>query len=139
MNRKQYTMRIEHIGIAVKDLETAIKTYESLMDTPCYKREVVDSQSVETAFFRAGRSKIELLGSTRAESVIGRYLEKHGEGIHHIAFEVKDIAGSLKRLKARGFTLLNEEPVDGADNMKVAFVHPKDNHGVLVELCQARG
>lgn len=131
-------MRIEHIGIAVKDLETAIKTYESLMDSPCYKREVVEGQRVETAFFRAGNSKIELLGATRPDSAIGRFLEKHGEGIHHIAFEVEDIAGSLKRLKTQGFTLLNEEPVDGADNMKVAFVHPKDNHGVLVELCQRR-
>jgi methylmalonyl-CoA/ethylmalonyl-CoA epimerase len=131
-------MHIDHIGIAVSDLESAVKTYESLLNSECYKREVVEGQKVETAFFNTGESKVELLGATDPESVIHKYISKHGEGIHHVAFEVEDIHRELERLKEKGFRLLNEEPSEGADNKLVAFVHPKDNHGVLVELCQSK-
>jgi len=130
-------MHIDHVGIAVKDLETAIKTYESLLDTECYKREVVEDQKVETAFFQTGESKVELLGATDPESVINKYVSKKGEGMHHVAFEVDDINAELDRLREEGFTVLSDEPGRGADNKLVAFVHPKDNHGVLVELCQS--
>lgn len=131
-------MHIDHIGIAVSDLEEAVDTWERLLDTPCYKREVVESQNVDTAFFATGESKVELLGATAPDSVIAGYIEKRGEGMHHVAFEVEDIRGEMKRLREEGFTLLNEEPVEGADDKWVAFVHPKDNRGVLVELCQSR-
>lgn len=131
-------MRLEHIGIAVSDLEKAIDTYERLLNTPCYKREEVEAQKVDTAFFAAGESKVELLGATAPDSVIAKYLEKRGEGMHHVAFEVEDIHAELDRLQEEGFTLLNEEPVEGADDKWVAFVHPKDNRGVLVELCQSK-
>ncbi|HLR26320.1 MAG TPA: methylmalonyl-CoA epimerase [Fodinibius sp.] len=127
---------IEHIGIAVNDIEEAVKTYERLLDTECYKREVVEEQKVDTAFFRTGPSKVELLGATAEDSVIAKYLSKQGEGMHHVAFEVEDIRAEMERLGQEGFTLLSEEPMHGADNKLVAFVHPKDNHGVLVELCQ---
>lgn len=132
-------MRLEHIGIAVENLEEAIATYESLLDSECYKRETVDEQKVETAFFKAGESKVELLGATAPDSVISKYIGKKGEGIHHMAFEVDDIHAELDRLRKEGFSILNEKPTPGADNKLVAFVHPKDNHGVLVELCQSRG
>lgn len=128
---------IDHIGIAVADLEEAIDTYERLLDGICYKRETVERQQVETAFFRTGESKVELLGAAGADSVIARYLAKKGEGIHHVAFEVEDIRAEMSRLRTNGFEVLSEEPVRGADNKLVAFVHPKDNHGVLVELCQS--
>jgi len=130
-------MKLEHIGIAVKNLEETILTYETLLNTECYKREVVKSQKVDTAFFKTGESKVELLGATDADSVITKYVEKRGEGMHHVAFEVEDIHAEMKRLKAEGFMLLTEEPSKGADNKMVAFVHPKDNNGVLVELCQS--
>lgn len=130
-------MKIEHIGIAVKNLEEAVRTYEKLLNSKCYKRETVESEKVETAFFKTGESKVELLGASEAGSVIEKYIEKRGEGIHHIAFEVDDINAELNRLRNEGFTVLNEKPKRGADNKWVAFVHPKDNHGVLVELCQA--
>ncbi len=129
-------MHIDHIGIAVENLEKAIQTYEKLLDTECYKREVVEEQQVDTAFFRTGESKVELLGATSPDSVIAKYVEKKGEGMHHVAFEVEDIRAELDRLKKEGFEVLNEEPKRGADNKLVAFVHPRDNHGVLVELCQ---
>lgn len=132
-------MHIDHIGIAVKDLESAVKTYETLLNTPCSKREVVESEKVETAFFQTGESKVELLGATSNDSVIAKYVERKGEGLHHVAFEVKDIHAELNRLRAEGFTVLNEKPKQGADNKLVAFVHPKDNNGVLVELCQSVG
>lgn len=132
-------MRIEHIGIAVSDLEEAVDTYERLLNTPCYKKEKVESQKVNTAFFAAGESKVELLGATDPGSVVAKFLEKRGEGMHHVAFEVEDIRAEMHRLEREGFTLLNEEPAKGADNKWVAFVHPKDNRGVLVELCQDRG
>jgi methylmalonyl-CoA/ethylmalonyl-CoA epimerase len=130
-------MHIDHIGIAVRDLETAITTYEKILNTGCYKREVVESEKVDTAFFKTGESKIELLGGTSPDSVIHTFIEKRGEGVHHIAFEVTDIRKEMDRLKQEGFTLLNESPKKGADNKLVAFVHPKDNCGVLVELCQS--
>mgnify|MGYP006450540893 FL=1 len=129
---------IDHIGIAVKDLESAIRTYETSLQTECYKREVVESQKVETAFFQTGESKVELLGPTSPDSVIANYVEKKGEGLHHMAFEVDDIHAELERLKNEGYRLLNDEPVAGADNKIIAFVHPKDNNGVLMELCQDR-
>lgn len=131
-------MHIDHIGVAVKDLEAAIKTYETILNRRCDKREVVESEKVETAFFQTGESKVELLGATSPDSVIAKYVEKKGEGLHHVAFEVDDIYAELDRLRSEGFTVLNEQPKDGADNKLVAFVHPKDNNGVLVELCQSK-
>ena len=128
---------IDHIGIAVSDLEAAVDTYEQLLDRECYKRETVEDQQVETAFFQTGQSKVELLGATSPDSVIAKYLEKKGEGMHHVAFEVDDIHAELDRLREKGFTVLSDEPTQGADNKLVAFVHPKDNNGVLVELCQS--
>lgn len=130
-------MHIDHIGIAVKDLKAAIKTYEKLLNTECYKTEVVEEQKVDTAFFKTAESKVELLGATSPDSVIAKFVEKKGEGIHHVAFEVDDIRAEISRLKEEGFTVLNEEPKKGADNKLVVFVHPKDNNGVLVELCQS--
>ncbi|MCC5912942.1 MAG: methylmalonyl-CoA epimerase [Balneolaceae bacterium] len=131
-------MKIDHIGIAVSNLEEAIQTYETVLNTPCYKREVVEGEKVDTAFFKTGESKVELLGGTSADSVISKYISKRGEGIHHIAFEVDDIRKEMARLESEGFTLLNSEPKSGADNKLVAFLHPKEQHGVLVELCQSR-
>lgn len=128
---------IDHIGIAVADIEAAVSTYESLLGTNCYKREVVEEQKVDTAFFQTGESKVELLGATDEESVIHKYIQKKGEGMHHVAFEVNDIQAEMNRLKDEGFTLLSDEPSRGADNKLVAFVHPKGNNGVLVELCQS--
>ncbi|MEQ9308159.1 MAG: methylmalonyl-CoA epimerase [Balneolaceae bacterium] len=131
-------MHIDHIGIAVKNLDSAIKTYETILNSSCTKRELVESEMVETAFFQTGESKVELLGATSNDSVIAKYVERKGEGLHHVAFEVKDIHAELDRLQAEGFTVLNEQPKQGADNKLVAFVHPKDNNGVLVELCQTK-
>tara|TARA_R110002049_G_scaffold234331_2_gene407579 strand:+ start:187 stop:585 length:399 start_codon:yes stop_codon:yes gene_type:complete len=131
-------MYIDHIGIAVKDIKAATKTYSKILNASPTKTEVVDSEKVETVFFETGESKVELLGPTAPDSVIARYVSKKGEGLHHVAFEVDDIHAELDRLRDEGFTVLNEEPKDGADNKLVAFVHPKDNHGVLVELCQTK-
>lgn len=131
-------MHIDHIGVAVKDLEAAVKTYETILNHKCDKREIVESEKVETAFFQTGESKVELLGPTSPDSVIAKYTEKRGEGLHHVAFEVDDIVAELDRLKSEGFTILNEQPKQGADNKLVAFVHPKNNNGVLVELCQSQ-
>lgn len=130
-------MHIDHIGIAVKDLEKAIGTYEKLLNTKCYKQEIVEDQKVNTAFFQTGESKVELLGATSGDSVIAKYVQEEGEGMHHVAFEVKDIRAELARLRQEGFTILNDEPQQGADNKLVAFVHPRDSHRVLVELCQS--
>lgn len=130
---------IEHIGIAVADLQAAVETYETLLDRPCYKTESVASEKVDTAFFQTGDSKIELLGASSEDSVIAKYLQKRGEGLHHVAFAVDDIRAEMKRLREAGFRLLQEEPKKGADNKLVAFVHPKNSRGVLVELCQERG
>jgi methylmalonyl-CoA/ethylmalonyl-CoA epimerase len=130
--------KIEHIGIAVKDMEAAIEKYTLLLQTPCYKREEVQSQQVVTAFFQTGPNKIELLSATHPDSPIARFIEKRGEGIHHIAFEVKNIHTELERLKAEGFNLIHETAMEGADNMLIAFIHPKDTNGCLIELCQKR-
>jgi methylmalonyl-CoA/ethylmalonyl-CoA epimerase len=129
-------LKIEHIGIAVSNFSKAIPLFEKLLDTPCYKTETVASEQVNTAFFRQGESKIELLESTDPEGVIARFIAKKGEGIHHIAFESADIHADIARLQAQGFTLLNPIPKKGADNKLVCFLHPKDTGGVLVELCQ---
>ena len=128
--------KIEHIGIAVKDLSQASGLYEKLLGIACYKREVVESEGVDTAFFRTGTNKIELLSAITSDSPIAKFLEKRGEGIHHIAFDVDDILSEMQRLKNEGFVLLNEIPKRGADNKLVCFVHPKDTKGVLIELCQ---
>lgn len=128
--------KIEHIGIAVSNLEQAEKTYSSLLNTKPYKRESVESEGVSTSFFMCGESKIELLEATNPDSPIAKFIAKKGEGIHHIAYAVKDIKSEMQRLKNEGFKLLNEAPKKGADNKLVAFLHPKDSHGVLVELCQ---
>ena len=130
--------KIEHIGIAVRSLEEAIPVYEKLLNTTCYKQELVENENVNTAFFQTGESKIELLESTSPEGVINRFIERKGEGMHHIAFTVKDIKDEMKRLKENGFQLLNEEPKKGADNKWVCFLHPKNTNGVLIELCQER-
>lgn len=131
--------KVEHIGVAVKSLEISIPLFEKLLNTPCYKTELVASEQVQTAFFRAGDSKVELLESTDPGGVIGRYIEKKGEGIHHIAFEVPDIYAEMKRLQEAGFTLLHPEPKRGADNKLVCFLHPRGTNGVLVELCMEAG
>lgn len=127
---------IEHIGIAVKSLQTAIPVYEALLNTSCYKTEEVAAEKVRTAFFAVGNNKIELLESTDPDGVIARYIEKKGEGMHHIAFVVDDIYSEMERLRTAGFELLNTAPRPGADNKLVCFLHPKGTNGVLVELCQ---
>jgi methylmalonyl-CoA/ethylmalonyl-CoA epimerase len=131
-------LKVEHIGIAVKSLEVSVPLFEKLLNTACYKTEAVESENVSTAFFLKGETKIELLESTIPDGVIARYIDKKGEGIHHIAFEVADIRAEMGRLKAEGFTLLSEEPKQGADNKLVAFLHPKSTNSVLIELCQER-
>lgn len=131
-------LKVEHIGIAVKELSQSVPVYEALLNSPCYKTETVESEQVNTAFFRQGDTKIELLESTGPDGVIARYIDKKGEGIHHIAFEVADLEAEMKRLKEAGFILLNETPKQGADNKLVCFVHPKSANGVLVELCMER-
>lgn len=128
--------KVEHIGIAVKDLSVSIPLFERLLGSSCYKTETVASEQVETAFFLQNGGKIELVQSTQPDGVIAKYIEKKGEGMHHIAFEVPDIIAEMERLKKEGFTLLNETPKKGADNKLVCFVHPKDCNGVLIELCQ---
>ncbi|MFT5102498.1 MAG: methylmalonyl-CoA/ethylmalonyl-CoA epimerase [Candidatus Latescibacterota bacterium] len=128
--------KIEHIGIAVKDLVAANKVYESLLGSAPYKTEKVESEGVNTSFFKCGASKIELLEATNANSAIAKFIEKRGEGVHHIAFAVDDIEAEITRLISEGFVVLNEKPKKGADNKLVAFLHPRSSHGVLVELCQ---
>lgn len=128
--------KVEHIGIAVNSIEQAKLVYETLLNTTVYKTEEVLSEQVKTAFLKAGPNKIELLEATGADSAIAKFLEKKGEGIHHIAFEVDNIYAEMQRLRAEGFVLLNDEPKHGADNKLVCFVHPKSVGGVLVELCQ---
>jgi methylmalonyl-CoA/ethylmalonyl-CoA epimerase len=131
-------LHIEHIGIAVKSLETSVPIFEKLLNTSCYKTETVTGEQVNTAFFKTGINKIELLESTSEEGVIQKFIEKKGEGIHHIAFAVENIYDEMKRLRDAGFRLLNETPKHGADNKLVCFLHPKDSNGVLIELCQDR-
>ena len=128
--------KIEHIGIAVGSLEEAIPRFEKILGTPCYKTEQVDSEKVNTAFFKMGESKIELLESTDPDGVIAKFIAKSGEGLHHTAYEVDDIEKEMTRLQQEGFTLLNEKPKKGADNKWVCFLHPKQANGVLIELCQ---
>jgi len=128
--------KIEHIGIAVANLEESSKIYEKLFGTPSYKQEEVTSEGVKTAFFNSGPNKIELLEATNPESSIAKFIAKKGEGIHHIAFDVDDIVAEIERLKGEGFIVLNEVPKKGADNKLVAFLHPKSTNGVLIELCQ---
>lgn len=129
-------LKIEHLGIAVKELQKSIPLFEQLLNTPCYKTEEVASEGVQTAFFQVAESKIELLEATKPESPIAKFIEKKGEGIHHIAFEVENIEAEMKRLSALGFELLNAEPKRGADNKMICFLHPKSTNGMLVELCQ---
>lgn len=128
---------VDHIGIAVKSLELSIPIFEKILNTACYKQEFVESEQVNTAFFCTGESKIELLENSNQDGVISKFIEKKGEGLHHIAFEVKDILEEMKRLSSEGFVLLNETPKKGADNKWVCFLHPKTTNGVLIELCQS--
>lgn len=128
--------KIEHIGIAVKDLDISNDLFEKLFGAPPYKSEAVASEGVMTSFFMNGPNKIELLAATNPDSPIAKFLEKKGEGIHHIAFDVADIVAEIERLKGEGFVILNEVPKRGADNKIVAFLHPKSTNGVLIELCQ---
>ena len=130
--------KVEHIGIAVKSLEQSVPLFEKLLNTHCYKTEEVASEKVNTAFFRQGETKIELVESTDPMGVIARFIEKKGEGLHHIAFDVEDIEAEMERLKKEGFVLLNEQPKEGADNKLVCFLHPKHTNGVLIELCMER-
>jgi methylmalonyl-CoA/ethylmalonyl-CoA epimerase len=128
--------KIEHIGIAVNSLEESNLVFEKLFGAPAYKSEWVESEGVKTSFFMNGPNKIELLEATHSDSPIAKFIEKKGEGIHHIAFDVEDIVLEIARLKAEGFVVLNEVPKRGADNKLVAFLHPKTTNGVLIELCQ---
>lgn len=128
--------KIEHIGIAVKNMDDANVLFEKMLGVPSYKMEAVESEGVLTSFFQTGNNKIELLVATNPESPIAKFLEKKGEGIHHIAFDVDDIEAEIVRLKNEGFVLINEVPKKGADNKLVVFLHPKNTNGVLVELCQ---
>jgi methylmalonyl-CoA/ethylmalonyl-CoA epimerase len=131
-------LKVEHIGIAVKELATSVPLFEKLLNTECYKTEMVETEKVNTAFFQQGETKIELLETTDPNGVIAKFIERKGEGLHHIAFDVTDIKAEMKRLQAEGFVLLNEEPKPGADNKLVCFLHPKGTNGVLIELCQDR-
>ena len=128
--------KIEHLGIAVKNMDDSNALFEKLLGVAPYKQEEVASEGVMTSFFQNGPNKIELLSATETDGPIAKFIEKKGEGIHHVAFEVEDIVAEMERLKKEGFTLLNEKPKKGADNKLVAFVHPKTANGVLVELCQ---
>ena len=130
--------KIEHIGIAVKDLKAANNLYSKLLNTSPYKMEEVDSENVNTSFFQVGESKIELLEGTSPDSPISKFIEKRGEGVHHIAFEVDDIEKEIARLTKEGFQMIHEKPKDGADNKLIAFLHPKSSNGVLIELCQEK-
>lgn len=129
-------LKVEHIGIAVKDLESSNTLFKTLFNQAHYKIESVDSEHVNTSFFKMGDTKIELLESTDPNSAIAKFIEKRGEGIHHIAYEVADINAEMQRLSREGFTLLNDKPKKGADNKLVCFLHPKSTNGVLIELCQ---
>ena len=130
--------KIDHIGIAVKKLSVSIPLFEKLLNSPCYKTEVVENEQVNTAFFKKGDSKIELVEAYAPGSVINTFIEKKGEGLHHIAFEVDDIEAEVKRLVNSGFSLVNEIPKEGADNKLVCFLHPKSTNGVLIELCMEK-
>ena len=127
--------KVDHVGIAVKNLSISVPLFEKLLNTTCYKTELIETESVNTAFFKQGETKIELLESTDPEGVIARFIEKKGEGLHHIAFDVPDIEKEMERLKSEGFILLNEKPTPGADDKLICFLHPKQTNGVLIELC----
>lgn len=127
---------LEHIGIAVKDLEVSKSLFEKLLQVKSYKTETVESEQVSTAFFQSGETKVELVAALAVDSAISKYIEKKGEGIHHLAFAVEDIRAEMARLKSEGFVLLQEEPKKGADNKLVCFIHPKSTNSVLIELCQ---
>ena len=129
-------LEIEHIGIAVRSLSASVPLFEKLLNVSCYKTEIVASENVATAFFLEGKTKIELVESITGEGVISKFIQKKGEGIHHIAIEVADIISEMKRLTGEGFILLNQTPKKGADNKLVCFLHPKETNGVLIELCQ---
>ena len=128
--------KFEHIGIAVKNLDNSIPLFEAITGSKCYKREIVESEGVATAFFQIGETKLELLQATRPDSPIAKFIEKKGEGFHHMAFGVDVIQVEMDRLKTQGVRLINEEPKDGADNKKICFLHPKSANGILVEICQ---
>jgi len=130
-------MKLEHIGIAVKDIQASNELFEQLLGAAPYKMEEVASENVKTSFFQTGESKVELLEASSPDSAISKFIEKRGEGIHHIAFEVEDIYASMEEMRQKGFRLLNEQPKKGADNKLVCFIHPKSANGVLEELCQA--
>ena len=129
-------LKVEHIGIAVRRLADSVPLFEKLLKSQCYKTEMVDSEKVNTAFFKTNDTKIELLESIDEHGVISKFIEKKGEGLHHIAFEVENIELEMERLKNEGFVLLNEKPKKGADNKVICFLHPKTTNGVLIELCQ---
>lgn len=129
-------LKIEHLGIAVKDLEQSNKLFSKLFGKEPYKRETVESEGVSTSFFIMGDNKIELLEATKPDSAIAKFIEKKGEGIHHVAFEVTDIYAEMKRLQEEGFTLISDQPKKGADNKLICFLHPKGTNGMLIELCQ---
>ena len=129
-------LKVEHIGIAVNTLAESVPLFEKLLKSQCYKTEIVDSEKVNTAFFKTGDAKIELLESIDENGVITKFIEKKGAGVHHIAFEVDNIETEMERLKNEGFILLNDKPKKGADNKLVCFLHPKNTNGVLIELCQ---
>ena len=131
-------MKLEHIGIAIKNLDDANALFAELFDEPHYKVEEVESESVKTSFFKVGNVKVELLEASDENSAIAKFIEKRGEGIHHLAFEVEDIDAELERLKSKGFQLIHETPKSRADNKRIAFLHPKSTNGVLVELCQEK-
>ncbi|MBM3453050.1 MAG: methylmalonyl-CoA epimerase [Bacteroidetes bacterium] len=130
--------KIEHLGIAVENIEESLKIYENLLGAECYKIEIVESEFVKTAFIQIGESKIELLEPTDGESQISKFLKKKGQGFHHVAFDVENIDDEIKRLIAKGFVLINQTSKDGADNKRIAFLHPKSTNGLLVELCQEK-
>ena len=130
-------LKVEHIGIAVRTLADSVPLFEKLLNSQCYKTEMVESEQVNTAFFKKGDTKIELLESTEETGVISKFIEKRGEGVHHIAFDVENIESEMARLKNEGFVMLNDKPKPGADNKLVCFLHPKNTNGVLIELCQS--
>ena len=129
-------LKVEHIGIAVKTLADSVPLFEKLLNSQCYKTEIVESEMVKTAFFKTGDTKIELLESIEQNGVISKYIDKKGEGLHHIAFEVENIEAEMERLKSEGFIILNDKPKKGADNKLICFLHPKNTNSVLIELCQ---
>lgn len=130
--------KIEHLGIAVESIEASLPIFETLFSTNCYKQEIVESEGVKTAFLQVGESKIELLEATREDSPIAKFLSNSKSGFHHVAFEVDDLDAELERLAGKGFVLIHQTPKDGADNKRIAFLHPKSTAGLLVELCQEK-